>query len=225
MELTQRIKERLREVDDWTTVIDELEAEAAAAADKAAQSAAHFDLARACEDLFLDKARAMQCYQKAFKLDQTNLAALRRARLIYQEMAHLEMVTRLMSLELKANQDPDLAGELSYAFGTAQLNLKQVDKAKPYLEAAASAEPNNDVYQARFQETLYDRNNWQLGLDTVYAQLRALTREDEPLAAKVVNAGTHTSELFMKAARILQQEAPDDERFLPLIFKALEADP
>jgi golgin subfamily B member 1 len=225
MELTQRIKQRLREVDDWNSVIDELEADAAAAGDESAQSAAFFDLARACEDVFLDKQRAMQCYQKAFKLDQKNLAALRRARLIYHESGQLEMVTRLMGLELKANRDPDLAGELNYAYGTAQLNLGQIDTARGFLEAATSADPNNETYQERFQETLYDRNNWQLGLDTIYDQLQAMTGESDPLAAKVENKGPHLSAVYMKAVRILQQEAPEDERLMPLIFKALDAHP
>ena len=225
MELTQRIKQRLREVDEWSTVIDELEAEAGATSDKAEQSAAYFELARACEELFLDKARAMQSYQKAFKLDQSNLEALRRARQIYQVMANLEMVTRLMGLELKANRDPSLAGSLNYDFGTAQLNLRNIDDAKQHLGAATEAEPDNETYQARFQETLYDRSNWEIGVETAYAQLKALTGEDDPLAAKVPNRGAQLSALYLKAARILQQESPEDDRLLPLLFKALEADP
>jgi len=223
MELKQRIKERLREVEDWNAVVDQLEAEAGAVADKAAQSAAFFELARACEDVFLDKAKAMQCYQRAFKLDQSNLKALAHARMIYQEMAHLEMVTRLMGLELKANQDPALAPALNYAYGTAQLNLRQIDKAKTFLEAAASGESSNDAYQARFQETLYDRGSWQAALENIYAQLRTLTGADDPLAAKVKNRGDQLSSLYLKAARILQQESPQDPRLLPLLFKALDA--
>ena len=129
MELTQRIKNRLREVHDWNSVIDELETEAGAAAEPGAQSGALFDVARACEEIFLDKARAMQCYQRAFKLDQSNLAALEHARQIYQQMAHLEMVTRLMGLELKSNQDPERAPALNYAYGRAMLNMGDVDTA------------------------------------------------------------------------------------------------
>lgn len=225
MELTQRIKERLREVEDWNAVVDQLEAEAGAIADKAAQSAAYFELARACEDVFLDKAKAMQCYQKAFKLDQSNLKALGRARMIYQEMAHLEMVTRLMGLELKANQDTSLAPALNYAYGAAQLNLRQIDKARSFLEAAATSEPQNDTYQARFQETLYDRAHWQVGFENIYSQLRALTGVDDPLAAKVKKRGEQLSALYLRAARILQQEAPEDPRLLPLLFKALDSNP
>ena len=225
MELTQRIKQRLREVDDWSTVVDELEAEAGAASDKAEQSKAFFELARVCEDVFLDKARAMQSYQKAFKLDQSNLEALRRARQIYATMANLEMVTRLMGLELKANRDETLAGSLHYDYGTAQLNLRNLEEAKQHLGAATEADPHNETYLARFQETLYDRSNWELGLETVYAQLTALTGESDPLGAKVTGRGQQLSALYMKAARVLQQESPEDGRLLPLLFKALEADP
>ena len=103
MEITQRIKSRLKQVRDWTAVIDELEADADNLTDNAEQSKMLFELARACEEIFLDKARAMQCYQKAFKLDQSNLLALQHAREIYHQMASLEMVTRLMGLELRVN--------------------------------------------------------------------------------------------------------------------------
>ncbi len=225
MELTQRIKQRLREVEDWNVVLDELEAEANAVADKLAQSRALFDLGRACEDVFLDQARAMTCYQQAFKADQTNLAALRHARSIYQEMAHLEMVTRLMGLELQRNKDEALAAELNYAFGTAQLNQRKIDEARSYLEAAQALAPNETMYSDRFQEVIYDRKNWQLGLDNVMAQLRALTGSDDPLGADVVKRGHAISALYLRAARILQQESPDDPRLLPCAFKALDADP
>ena len=184
MEITQRIKGRLKEVQDWNSIIDEVEGEASSLSDATSQSKAMFELARCCEELFLDKARAMQCYQKAFKLDQSNLNALQHAREIYQEMAHLEMVTRLMGLELKNNQDPDRAPALNYAYGTAMLNQRQVDTAKSFLEAASTAVPNNAVYQTRFQETIYDRSNWQLALQTIVDQLAAMTGGGDPMESQ-----------------------------------------
>ncbi len=225
MELTQRIKQRLREVEDWNGIIDELEAEANGAGDKAAQSRALFDLARACEEIFLDKARAMTCYQQAFKCDQTNLSALGHARQIYQEMAHLEMVTRLMGLELQRNTDASRRPALDYAFGTAQLNQRNVDLARKHLELARDAEPDNEVYGDRFLETIYDRNNWQLAFETIWAQLRAMSGAEDPLAADVVKRGHALGAAYMRAGRILQLEAPDDQRRLPCVFKALDADP
>ncbi|RMG99750.1 MAG: tetratricopeptide repeat protein [Deltaproteobacteria bacterium] len=225
MELTQSIKERLRTADDWGRVIDEAQAEAEAVAEPSAQSRAFFELAVVSEDLYLDRARAMTCYQRAFKLDQSNLLALGRARRIFWEMGHLEMVGKLTALEIKMNQDPARAAELNYEYGRAMLNLGQFDTAKQFLEAAAAAAPENEDFQQRFQEVLYDRNNWQFALDTIYDQLRALTGEDDPLGATVTGRGRIVAGPFMKAARILQQESPEDPRLLPLLFKALDAYP
>ena len=225
MEVTTRIKSRLTEVTEWNGVIDEFESQASSAGSAQAQSAAFFQLAQACEGILLDKARAMTFYQTAVKRDRENLLALQQARSIYQQMANLEMVIKLMALELRANRDPARAPILNYAYGRALLNLRQVDNARPYLEAAASAESRNTEYQDRFQETLYDRGNWQFALQNIYNQLAALTAQSDPLAANVENAGHTLSTLFLRAARILQQEAPDDQRLLPLLFKALDADP
>jgi tetratricopeptide (TPR) repeat protein len=222
MELTQRIKQRLREVEDWNVVIGELVAEAEATSDKAEQSKAYFELARACEHFFLDKAGAMDRYQRAFKLDQRNLPALRHARQIYQEMAHLQMVTKLMGLEVKLNQDPTLLPTLNYDLGRALLNMGKTDDAKQKLGIAAGASPE---YQARFQETMYDRDDWSGALDGLYDELRSHTGEDDPLAADVASKGAELSALYLRAARILQQESAEDTRLLPLLFKALDADP
>ncbi|HRI08901.1 MAG TPA: hypothetical protein PKW35_13860, partial [Nannocystaceae bacterium] len=177
------------------------------------------------EGVVLDRARAMQCYQKAFKLDQKNLLALQHAREIYQRMAHLEMVTRLMGLELRANKDPARAPELNYCYGRALLNLRQVDQARQHLEVAASADGGNETYQERFQETLYDRGNWQFGLQNILNQLAALTGQADPLAADVAKRGKPLATLYVKAARLFQQEAPEDPRLLPYLFKALDAHP
>ncbi|MCB9706038.1 MAG: hypothetical protein H6711_29535 [Myxococcales bacterium] len=225
MELSKRIKTRLSEAKDWSNVLDQLESEAGAAGDGAAQSQAFFDLGRVYEGVLLDRARAMQCFQKAFKLDQKNLLALQYAREIYQRMAHLEMVTRLMGLELRANRDPARAGELNYCYGTALLNLRKIDQARPFLEVGASSPGATTDFQERFQETLYDRGNWQFALQNVTNQITALTGEADPLAADVSKRGSQLSTLYMKAARILQQEAPEDPRLLPLLFKALDASP
>ncbi|MEZ4452382.1 MAG: tetratricopeptide repeat protein [Nannocystaceae bacterium] len=225
MELSKRIKSRLSEATDWNAVLDQLESEANAAGDAAAQSKAFFDAGCVFEGVILDRARAMQAFQKAFKLDQKNLIALQYAREIYQWMAHLEMVTRLMGLELRANRDPARAGELNYCYGRALLNLRKVDQARPFLEVAASDASAREEYNDRFQETLYDRGNWQFALQNVYNQLIALTGQNDPLAADVAKRGHPLATLYMKAARILQQESPEDQRLLPLLFKALDANP
>src|SRR5688572_30315187 len=117
MEVTTRIKSRLTEVSEWSGVIDESESQASSAGTPQAQSAAFYHLAQACEGLLLDKAKAMTFYQTAVKRDRENLKALESARKIYQQMANLEMVTKLMALELRANRDPNRAASLNYAYG------------------------------------------------------------------------------------------------------------
>ena len=117
MEVTTRIKSRLTEVIEWNGVIDEFESQASSAGSAQAQSAAFFQLAHACEGIFLDKAKAMTFYQTAVKRDRENLLALQQARSIYQQMANLEMVIKLMALELRANRDPNRAPALNYAYG------------------------------------------------------------------------------------------------------------
>jgi golgin subfamily B member 1 len=224
MDITQRIKSRLTQVTDWASIVDQLEAEAASLDGGPAQSAATFELARAAEDVILDKARAMPLYQKAFKLDQTNLLALQHAREIYQEMASLDMVTRLMGLELRANQDPSRAVALNYAYGTATLNQRNIDTAKGFLEAAVTAAPDDKRAAARLAEVRYDRANWEAELASRLAEVSALVGGDA-LAADVQRAGWDTSCAYMRCARILQQENPADPRVLPLVFKALDADP
>lgn len=225
MELTQRIKERLREVEDWNTLVDQLEADAGAQATEQAQSASYFELGRACEDIFLDKARAMHLYQNAFKLDRTNIAALRRARLIYHEMAKLDLVLRMLKLELKAVQNPTERSELDFAYGATQLNLGAINKAKPYLEAAFNADPSNTLYRERYQETQYDRDNWRSELSGIVSQLQAITGETDLRVAKVKKKGSEVSALFLRAARILQQESAGDDKLLPLLFKAIDSNP
>ena len=135
------------------------------------------------------------------------------------------MATRLMGLELRSNSDPERLAELNYSYGRAMLNLRQIDEAKSFLEAASSAVPGNTDYQARFQETLYDRSNWASALENIDDQIKQLSGSDDVLSADVAGKGQPLSGLYLKAARILQQEAAEDSRLLPMLFKSLDANP
>ena len=99
MQIHERIKARLKQVQDWSSVVDEIEAEIDQGGDAAAQSAELFALADVSESVLLDKSRGMALYNKAFKVDQSNLGALQHAREIFHEMAALDMVERLMGIE------------------------------------------------------------------------------------------------------------------------------
>src|SRR5690606_4463724 len=79
--------------------------------------------------------------------------------------------------------------------------------------------------RARFQETLYDRHNWEFAFNNIIEQLQALTGSDDPYTVDVVGRGLQIAALYLRGARILQQEAPEDARLLPMLFKCLDARP
>ncbi|MEE9384726.1 MAG: tetratricopeptide repeat protein [Nannocystaceae bacterium] len=222
MDITQHIKTSLRTRQDWAAIVDEVESEVGAISDKTERSAALFELAGACERLLLDKARAMKCYQQAFKLDQTNALALARARSIYQEMGHLEMVVRLAGLEVR--NDPD-SPELNYAYGRALLNQCQVDAARKHLERATAGDPANALYAARAREIDYERATWEEAYAEVETEIKASTGADDILGARLEAQDCELAAKYFRCARMLQQESGGDERLLPLLFKTLEADP
>jgi tetratricopeptide (TPR) repeat protein len=225
MEVTQRVKARLKLVNDWGSVIDETEAEISRLSDASEQSQGYAELGRVCETLLLDKARAMQCYQRAFKLDQANVEALTSARLIYRDMAHTEMVTRLMKLELRANSVPTRIAALNYDFGVASLLLRQVEAARPYLQQAVDSDPERQLYRTRLAEVDYDRASWQAAFEQTYAELGRASNVDDPLACDTSGRGPELAAIYMRAARMLHLESPTDRRILPLLFKVLDAEP
>lgn len=222
MDILQHIKTSLRQRPDWATVVDEVEAEIGTLAEAAQRSASLFELARVCEDVLLDKARAMKCYQQAFKLDQSNAPALARARSIYLEMAHLDMVVRLAGLEVR--NAPNSA-DVNYAYGAALLNQRQTDAAREHLERAVQVDPDDATHAARLHEVQYDRANWAESYAAVEAEIRESTGAADVLGHKIAERDPKLAGAYMRCARILQQESPEDPRLLPLLFKTLEADP
>src|SRR3954471_16648913 len=134
MELRQEIKQRLRSVRSWPTLIEELEREVEQVEGKEQKAARLFELGELCEELFLRKDRAMVHYQAAFKLSPQDARALERARRIYREMGNLDMVATLLGLELKVAQGAEAKAEIQGQLGIALLDLGRRDPALPNLE-------------------------------------------------------------------------------------------
>src|SRR5881394_126375 len=136
MQLRQEVKQHLRSARPWSAVIEDLEREVNEVEAKEARAEALYELGEVCEDFLLRKDRAMVHYQAAFKLNPQSTAALARARQIYREMGNREMVATLLGLELKVTQDATRRAEIQAELGLTQLDLAQVQKALPNLEAA-----------------------------------------------------------------------------------------
>src|SRR5262249_29388171 len=136
MELRSDIKRGLRSTRDFLGLIDTLEREAEAVESTSERSKRLYDLAEACEEIFLGKDRAMANYQKAFKVNQQNTAALRRARSIYREMANLEMVAKLCEIEIKLTSDGNRKAEILGELGATLIELRVAQDGNPTRDRA-----------------------------------------------------------------------------------------
>lgn len=221
MEFSQRVKARLKQVHDWNQIPSELVAEIEQMEDAAAKSKAHYDLAHACEVYLQDRATAMESYQAAFKLDRNNISALEGARRIYHEMAQLEMEQGLLKLQQKFAPSPAVQAE----WGRALLDLRKTDEALTHIREAFERDPEDPRAAALMAQVNYDRSQWEVELDKITSEICEMCGVSDPAAAEAAGKGPELAQLYLRAARILQQEQPNSELIPPFLFKALDADP
>ncbi|HEY3356303.1 MAG TPA: hypothetical protein VGQ83_23830, partial [Polyangia bacterium] len=212
MELRTEIKRRLRESRNWLDVIDQLEHEAEQGPTDAEKSQRFFELAETCDEVLLQKNRAMQYYQRALKLNRANAQALGRLRDIYEEMGNLDMVAKLLELEMKVSTDAGQRAHLQGLLGRARLDLRQREQAMPHLVAAANARPDDQGIAEALAVALADAGNW--------------LQEAERLQAEAETADTTTAaRLLLRVARILALEVPDDPAYEETLKRVLANDP
>lgn len=221
MEFTQRVKARLKQVHDWNQIPEELVAEIEKLADASEKSKAHCELAKGCEVYLQDRAHAMESYQAAFKLDRQNISALEGARRIYHEMGQLEMEQGLLKLQQRFNPSPSTQAEL----GRVLLDLRQTDEAMAMIREAHEQDSNDSRAADLFEQINYDRGQWEEAFASINEKIKELCGVDDPAAAETKDKGREVSRLYLRAARIMQQESPDNELIPPYLFKSLDADP
>ncbi len=211
MELRTDIKRRLRGSRDWTAVIEELERELELVEGAEDKSEQLFELGQACEEIVPDRDRALAMFQKAWKLNPANIKALSRARAIYREMGRLEMVAKLGELELKTNPDASRAADLHAMVGEALLDLGQKDKAIEHLAQAAKALPGSVTVVEGLAAARYGED-WLAEVEEISQQAAA---SDTTTAAR----------LYLRAARILHFEVPEDPAYESTLRRVLSFDP
>src|SRR5271163_324077 len=95
----------LENVRDWQALVEELEKGISTGAAPASKAAYHLRLGRVLETKFLAGVKALKHFQDAYKLNPGLLESLEAARNIYWELGKLNMVQKLLELELKASGD------------------------------------------------------------------------------------------------------------------------
>src|SRR5213596_517720 len=116
MDLEQRLKQ-LESHHDWQGLAEALEQGLAAAQDQSTKAALHLRLGRLLYGQFLQGVRALKHFQDAFKLNPSLIEALAEARSIYWELGKLNMVQKLLELQLKSTQDAALRATLLRELG------------------------------------------------------------------------------------------------------------
>src|SRR3984893_10346642 len=111
MELEERLS-YLENVRDWQSLVEELEKGIASSAGNPAKAQFHLKLGRVLEMKFLAGVKALKHFQDAYKLNPALIESLEAARNVYWDLGKLNMVQKLLELELKAGAEGARASAL-----------------------------------------------------------------------------------------------------------------
>ena len=197
MNLEERLNLRERN-HDWQGLQETLEQGIASADDPARQAEYHLRLGRLLRERFMQGVKALKHFQDAFKLNAALVEALAEAREIYWELGKLNMVQKLLELQLKSS-DGVAANALYCQLGDVLCDLGDADKAtEAYAKAlqAAKGEPTDAG------ELLHDvqvgEKDWQ---ERVASLLRA---------SREAKSGPERAAVLVRAARIASRFAPEE---------------
>src|SRR5258708_914827 len=104
MDLEERLS-YLENIRDWQSLVEELEKGVASSASQQDKASFHLKLGRVLEGKFLSGVKALKHFQDAYKLNPALIESLEAARNVYWGLGKLNMVQKLLELELKASPD------------------------------------------------------------------------------------------------------------------------
>src|SRR5580692_10501546 len=116
MEFEERLS-YLEHVQDWQGLAEELEKGIASATAQADKARFHLKLGRVLETKFLAGVKALKHFQDAYKRNPALTESLEAARNVYWDLGKLNMVQKLLELELKAGATGERASALLLELG------------------------------------------------------------------------------------------------------------
>ena len=211
MDLQQRLKQ-LEEVHDWQGVLEELEKAIATESQPSTKAHLHLQLGRLLDDKFLQSVKALKHFQDAFKLQPSLFEALADARRIYWRLGKLNMVQKLLDLELKVDGEPQHVSELLLEMGDVLSDEGDFERAmSTYARALGAAKGTNPEASACLEDVQIETGGWQ---ERVGFLLRTAHQEDHKIAK---------ARLFLRAARIVRRFAPEESE--GMLTQAFQSDP
>ena len=211
MDLEQRLKQ-LEGFHDWGAIVEVLEQGILTSEDATQKADYHLRLGRLLYSQFLQGVRALKHFQDAYKLNPAHVDALSEARAIYWELGKLNMVQKLLELQLKNTQDAALRIELFGELGDIYFDLGDYDRAaQTYAKAIESSNGAGSDLPQRLLDAQVGDSEWQ-------ERIAGLLRN-----AHETSAPAEKALLLLRAARIARRFAPGEVE--GILSRAYSADP
>ena len=211
MDLQERLTQ-LENVRDWQGLVEELEKAVQSASDNEAKASFHLRLGHVLEQKFLAHVKALKHFQDAYKLNPVLGESLEAARTVYWSLGKVNMVQKLLELELRTAKDESRVTELLTELGDVLCDLGNYDKAtSTYARALATSGGKSAEARSCLEDVQADSGSWQAHVK----ELLRMADETTSVAAK--------GHLFLRAVRITRRFGPDD--VVGLLARAYTADP
>src|SRR5450432_4215507 len=211
MDLEQRLKQ-LESLHDWHGIVEALEQGLGTTQDATLKADIHLRLGRVLHTQFLQGVRALKHFQDAYKLNPSLFDALSEARAIYWELGKLNMVQKLLELQLKSAPDARVKSALFNELGDVLCDVGEYERAvESYAKALQNAEGKPSDIGERLLDAQVGADEWQ---DRIAALLRSA--HDAPTSVD-------SSAIFLRAARIARRFAPTE--YEGILAQAYAADP
>ncbi len=213
MDLQERLKQ-LENVRDWQGLVEELEKGIQSSNANEAKAGFHLRLGQVLESKFLSGVKALKHFQDAYKLNPALGESLEAARSVYWSLGKLNMVQKLLELELRTQKEGTVASELLLELGDVLCDLGDYDKAtSTYARSLATSGGTNADARACLEDVQAESGSWQ---PHVSALVNAAAGDEG-------ESPSQRCRLFLRAARIARRFQPD--AVVGLLERAYAADP
>ncbi|MCA9595363.1 MAG: tetratricopeptide repeat protein [Myxococcales bacterium] len=211
MDLEQRLN-HLESHHDWQGLTEALEQSIVSSEDASVKADLHLRLGRLLHTRFLQGVKALKHFQDAYKLNPALVEALAEARLIYWELGKLNMVQKLLELQLKNTEDPTVVGALYRELGDVHCDLGDYERAADaYAHALSSADGEADAVGQLLEDVMVGTEDWQ---ERIGLLLRS---------AHQAQSASERADCFLRAARIARRYAPEEVE--NILAQAYTSDP
>ena len=198
MDLQQRLNKQETH-QDWYGMAEALNQGLGEVNDSTLKAELHLRLGRVLHTRFLQGVKALKHFQDAYKLNPSLTVALTEARHVYRELGKLNMVQKLLEMQLKAASSSAETIVITKELGDVLCDEGQYDRAAAVYSNAlrASGAIDGDLSE-RVGDIQVTADSWQ---DRLASLLRLAHSSQDPNSKSLA---------FMRAARIARRYAPDE---------------